>query len=280
MLEVTRPTTFSELVRISGLSHGTDVWLNNAQSLIESDTASLNEVICTRDDIMTYLIHTGMEKKRAFKIMENVRKGKGLNTEQVEVMESCEVPEWYIASCQKIKYMFPKAHAVAYVTMAFRIAYYKVNYPLQFYASFFGIRAEDFDAGTILAGYEAIRQKIKEIDKMGYSAPAKDKKLVTILELALEMNARGFEFYPVDIYKSDAQKFTVADKGLVLPFSALPNVGISAAQGIAAARQEAKFVSVEDLQTRTGLNKTAMEILRQNGCFEGIPESTQISLFG
>ncbi|MEN6462784.1 MAG: PolC-type DNA polymerase III [Syntrophomonas sp.] len=280
MLEVTRPTTFSELVRISGLSHGTDVWLNNAQTLIENDTASLNEVICTRDDIMTYLIHTGMEKKKAFKIMENVRKGKGLNTEQVGVMESCQVPDWYIDSCQKIKYMFPKAHAVAYVTMAFRIAYFKVNYPLQFYASFFGIRAEDFDAETILKGYEAIRQRIKDIDKMGYSAPAKDKKLVTILELAMEMNARGFVFYPVDIYKSDAQKFNVVDKGLVLPFSALPNVGISAAQGIVAARQEANFVSIEDFQNRTGLNKTAMEILRQNGCFAGIPESTQISLFG
>lgn len=280
MLEVTRPTTFAELVRISGLSHGTDVWLNNAQTLIENDTASLNEVICTRDDIMTYLIHTGMEKKKAFKIMENVRKGKGLNTDQVAVMESCQVPDWYIDSCRKIKYMFPKAHAVAYVTMAFRIAYFKVNYPLQFYASFFGIRAEDFDAGTILAGYDAIRQRIKDIDKMGYSAPAKDKKLVTILELAMEMTARGFTFYPVDIYKSDAQKFTIVDKGLVLPFSALPNVGVSAAQGIVAARLEANFVSVEDFQTRTSLNKTAMEILRQHGCFEGIPESTQISLFG
>lgn len=280
MLEVTRPTTFSELVRISGLSHGTDVWLNNAQSLIESDTATLKEVICTRDDIMTYLINTGMDKKQSFKIMENVRKGKGLNREQISLMESCQVPDWYINSCQKIKYMFPKAHAVAYVTMAFRIAWFKVNYPLQFYASFFGIRAEDFDAGTILDGYEAVRRRIKDIDKMGHSASAKDKKLVIILELAMEMYARGFVFYPVDIYQSDAQKFIVAEKGLVLPFSALPNVGISAAQGIVQARQEAVFVSIEDFQIRTGLNKTAMDILRQNGCFGSLPESTQISLFG
>ncbi|MGI5920612.1 MAG: PolC-type DNA polymerase III [Syntrophomonadaceae bacterium] len=280
MLEVTRPTTFSELVRISGLSHGTDVWLNNAQTLIEAHTATLNEVICTRDDIMTFLIQTGMDKKQAFKIMENVRKGKGLNDDQIAVMKECQVPDWYIDSCQKIKYMFPKAHAVAYVTMAFRIAYFKINYPLQFYASFFGIRAEDFDAETILAGYDAIRQRIKDIDKMGNSASAKDKKLITILELAMEMSARGFTFYPVDIYTSDAQKFNVVDNGLVLPFCALPNVGVSAAQNIVAARQEAQFVSIEDFQSRTGLNKTAMETLRQNGCFQGIPESTQISLFG
>src|SRR5690606_19867173 len=151
MLEATRPTTLSELVRISGLSHGTDVWLNNAQDLIESQTATLREVICTRDDIMGYLISKGVEKKTAFKIMENVRKGKGLKPEEVAVMKEHDVPEWYIDSCQKIKYMFPKAHAVAYVTMAFRIAFYKVYYPLAFYASFFSVRAEDFEAQTVLA---------------------------------------------------------------------------------------------------------------------------------
>lgn len=280
MLEATRPTTFVELVRISGLSHGTDVWLNNAQTLIENGTATLNEVICTRDDIMIYLIEKGMEKRQAFKIMEKVRKGKGLNNEEVSLMEQNNVPSWYIESCQKIKYMFPKAHAVAYVTMAFRIAYFKVNYPREFYASFFSIRAEDFDADTILQGYDAVKKRIVDIDKMGYSASQKDKKLVPILELAAEMYARGFKFYPVDIYRSEAQKFLVYNEGLLLPFSALPNVGVSAAEGIVESRSEGEFISVEEFQQRTHLNKTAMEMLRLNNCFAGLPETTQISLFG
>ncbi len=279
MLEATRPTIFSELVRISGLSHGTDVWLNNAQTLIEDRVANLSEVICTRDDIMTYLINKGLEKKQAFKIMENVRKGKGLKEDEASVMLENQVPNWYVDSCQKIKYMFPKAHAVAYVTMAYRIAWFKVYYPLEFYASFFGIRAEDFDAETILGGYDRIRQKIKDIDKMGYSAPAKDKKLVSILELAMEMYARGFSFAPVDIYTSDAHKFKVQDKSLILPFSALPNIGAAAAQGILEARQEGPFVSVEEFQIRTHLNKSAMELLRREDCFKDLPEKSQMSLF-
>jgi DNA polymerase-3 subunit alpha (Gram-positive type) len=280
MLEVTHPTTFSELVRISGLSHGTDVWLNNAQDLIENGIASLSQVICTRDDIMTYLIHKDMDKQQAFKIMEKVRKGKGLSDEDESIMQKCNVPEWYINSCKKIKYMFPKAHAVAYVTMAFRIAYYKINYPLQFYASFFGIRAEDFDAETILAGYDAVRKRIKDIEKLGFSAPAKDRKMITVLELAMEMYARGFKFYPVDIYRSRASRFVVENDGLIIPFAALPNVGANAAQGIVEAREEGAFVSIEEFQARTGLNKTAMDMLRQYNCFQDLPESTQISLFG
>lgn len=280
MLEATRPTTFGELVRISGLSHGTDVWLNNAQDLIEEGISNLTQVICTRDDIMTYLINRGVEKKQAFNIMERVRKGKGLGENDIPIMENRQVPDWYIQSCQKIKYMFPRAHAVAYVTMAYRIAYYKVNYPLQFYASFFSIRAEDFDARTVLAGSESVRKRIKEIDKMGNTAPQKEKKLLIILELALEMYLRGFEFYPVDLYQSEADKFRVYGNGLLLPFSALPNVGDSAALGIVAARQDKPFVSVEEFQSRTRLNKTAMAILRDYECFEDLPETTQISLFG
>lgn len=280
MLEATRPTTFAELVRISGLSHGTDVWLNNAQALIEDEVAGLSEVICTRDDIMGYLIHRGVEKKAAFKIMENVRKGKGLKDDEVVLMQKHEIPEWYIGSCQKIKYMFPKAHAVAYVTMAFRIAYCKVNYPLAFYASFFSVRAEDFEAQTVLAGYDEVFKRLREIERMGMTAPPKDKKLVPVLEVALEMIARGFKFYPVDIYHSRADKFLVQDQGLLMPFSALPNVGLNAAQVIASVRDEKEFLSVEDFQQRTHTNKTAMEVLREHGCFNGIPESTQISLFG
>jgi DNA polymerase-3 subunit alpha (Gram-positive type) len=279
MLEATRPTSFGELVRISGLSHGTDVWLNNAQDLISQGISNLKQVICTRDDIMTYLISQGVEKKQAFNIMERVRKGRGLSKEDISLMEKQQVPDWYIQSCQKIKYMFPRAHAVAYVTMAYRIAYFKVNYPLAFYASFFSIRAEDFDARTILAGYDSVRKRIKEIEKMGYSAPPKEKKLITILELALEMYARGFSFYPVDIYESDAHKFKVVQNGLLLPFSALPNVGENAALGIVEARQDKAFVSVEEFQTRTHLNKTAMAVLKEYNCFADLPESTQISLF-
>lgn len=279
MLEATRPTSFSELVRISGLSHGTDVWLNNAQDLIQDGIATLSEVICTRDDIMVFLIYKGLEKKRAFKIMEQVRKGKGLNPEDEELMRKHGVPDWYIESCKKIKYMFPKAHAVAYVTMAFRIAYFKVYYPKEFYASFFSIRAEDFEADTILKGYDAVRRRIEEIDKMGNAASQKDKKLVPVLELAMEAYARGIKFYPVDIYESDASKFKVYKDGLILPFSALPNVGEAAAQGVLEARKEGKFISIEDFQSRTKLNKTAMEILKQHGCFKGLPESSQMTLF-
>ncbi len=280
MLEATRPTTFSELVRISGLSHGTNVWLNNAQTLIASQTASLSQVICTRDDIMIHLIQQGMDKKLAFKIMEKVRKGKKLNTEEVKLMQECNIPQWYIDSCNKIEYMFPKAHAVAYVMMAFRIAYFKVYYPLAFYASFFSIRAEDFDAETILRGYDSVRQRIREIDKMAYSASQKDKKLLPILELAMEMYARKFIFHPVDIYNSDASKFVIYENGLLLPFSALPNVGLAAAQGIVDSRTDKEFISVEDFQQRTHLNKTGMDILRKNNCFKDLPETTQISLFG
>lgn len=279
ILESTRPTTFSELVRICGLSHGTDVWLNNAQSLIDQEIAPLNQVICNRDDIMTYLIQKGLEKRQAFKIMEQVRKGKGLSSSEIESMEECSVPSWYIDSCQKIKYMFPKAHAVAYVINSFRIAYFKVYHPLAFYASFFTVRAEDFEAETMLKGHEAIRQRIKEIDKMGNEAPQKERKLLPILEVAAEMCARGFHFYPVDIYQSRAAKYLVKEKGLLLPFSALPNIGRSAAEGVEKAQKAGTFLSVEEFQARTHLNKTSMDVLRQYRCFEGLPESNQIQLF-
>lgn len=279
ILETTRPTTISELVRICGLSHGTDVWLNNAQTLIIGNIASLSEVICTRDDIMIYLIYKNMDKVQAFKIMEKVRKGKGLQPSEVSLMEQCRVPDWYIDSCQKISYMFPKAHAVAYVTMSFRIAWYKVYYPLAFYASFFSIHTEDFEAETILEGYDAVRLRIREIDRLGMNASQKEKKLVPVLEMALEMYARGFYFKPVDIYKSDAQKFAVADGGLILPFAALPNVGAAAAQAVINSRKEGPYISVENFQARTRLNKSAMDILRKGKCFAGLPEKTQISLF-
>ncbi len=281
MLEATRPSTFGELIRISGLSHGTDVWSNNAEKLIKNQVANLKEVICTRDDIMTYLIRQGMEKLQSFNIMEKIRKGKDkLNKQEVDAMLACQVPNWYIESCDKIKYMFPKAHAVAYVTMAFRIAYFKVYYPREFYASFFSIRADDFDAEAALQGYDAVKLRIKEIEKKGFEATPKEKNLLPILELAMEMLARGFVFYPIDLYKSDASKFIVQEKGLLLPFSALPNVGAAAAQGIVQAREQGEFISIQDFQQRSRLNKSGMDIMRKFDCFGDLPEESQISLFG
>ena len=209
MLLDTRPDTFDELVRISGLSHGTDVWLNNAQLLVRSKTASLKEVISTRDDIMLYLIHAGMDKQLAFKIMEKVRKGRGITEEEEAIMRDLDVPEWYIDSCKKIKYMFPKAHAAAYVTMSFRIAYCKVHYPEAFYATYFTTKAHDFDANLVLKGKEAVNSKLKELEDLGNDASAKEKNLITVLEVVQEMYARDFKFKNVDLYRSDSDKFIV-----------------------------------------------------------------------
>lgn len=279
MLEATRPRTFSELIRISGLSHGTDVWLNNAQELIKDGIATLKDVIATRDDIMTFLIHQGLEKKQAFKIMENVRKGKGLKKEEVEIMVGGSVPSWYIDSCRKIKYMFPKAHAVAYVMMAFRIAFFKVYHPREFYAGFFSVRAEDFDVDVILGGYDEVRRRIIEIERTNNSASPKDRKLLPVLEVALEMYARGFRFLPVDLYRSDSRRFLVCPEGLVLPFSALANVGDKAAESIVEARKKGEFASVEDLQRRAGISRTVVDILKKSGCLDSLPETSQLSLF-
>ena len=212
MLVETLPKTFEELVRISGLSHGTDVWNNNAQDLIKEGKATLAEAICTRDDIMTYLINMGLPAQNSFKIMECVRKGKGLTEEQETLMRENNVPEWYIESCKKIKYMFPKAHAVAYVTMAFRIAWFKVHKPLAYYATFFSIRADEFDSEVMIFGKSKVREKMADIKRLGNDATAKDKNMYSILESVLEMYERGFNFLPIDLYKSDATKFKVEDR--------------------------------------------------------------------
>ncbi|MGL5506729.1 MAG: PolC-type DNA polymerase III, partial [Paraclostridium sp.] len=217
MLLDTKPTTFAELVRISGLSHGTDVWLNNAQELVQKEIVGLKDVISTRDDIMNYLIFKGLKPKNAFTIMENVRKGKGLKPEHIEEMKENDVPEWYIWSCQQIKYMFPKAHAVAYVMMSFRLAYCKVHYPEAFYATYFTTKAEDFDADLIVKGLPAIKSKIHEIESLGNDATTKEKNMLTVLEVALEMYARGIKILPVDIYKSDSKKFQVIGEKTLLP---------------------------------------------------------------
>ncbi|MGE5371317.1 MAG: PolC-type DNA polymerase III [Solirubrobacterales bacterium] len=279
MLEATKPKRFSELVRISGLSHGTDVWTNNAADLIRNQVATLNEVIATRDDIMTYLIYQGLEKKLSFDIMERVRKGKKLTPEQESQMREQGITEWYINSCNRIQYMFPKAHAVAYVTMGFRIAYFKVHYPLAFYSGYFSIRAGDFDQAMV-AGYDEIVRRLQEIEDMGHQAPPKEKNLIPVLELGMEMVSRGFKFYPVDLEQSEADRFRILEDGLLLPFSALQGVGDSAAKNIVAAREEKAFLSVDDLQRRGKVNKAVIEMLRNAGCLGELPESAQLSLFG
>jgi len=279
MLEETKPTTFAELVQISGLSHGTDVWLNNAQELIRNNICKLSEVIGCRDDIMVYLIYKGLEPSRAFKIMESVRKGKGVSEEDQEEMRRNGVPEWYIESCQKIKYMFPKAHATAYVMMAVRIAYFKVHYPLEFYASYFTVRAEDFDIPLMVKGSSAIRQKIEEIEAKGLDAPPKEKSLLTVLEMALEMVERGFRFQNVDLYRSDATRFLIEGDSLLAPFNSLPGLGTNAAINIVKAREAGEFLSKEDLLNRARISKTILEYLEEQGALADLPETNQLSLF-
>lgn len=278
MLIDTKPTKFSELLRISGLSHGTDVWVNNAQDYIRSGEIVLSEAICTRDDIMIYLMHMGLEPKLSFTIMEKVRKGKGLAPDDENEMKAHNVPQWYIDSCNKIKYMFPKAHAVAYVMMAFRIAYCKVHYPIAYYCAYFTIRAEGaFDAHLMCRGMACVLDAMKEI-KQNPEATQKDKDLYTTLELCREMYARGFEFLAVDLYESDAKNFLPKDGKILPPLSGLPNVSIAQAQTICEERAKGEFHSVEDLHMRTKISKTALEALEQNGCFKGMPESSQMSL--
>ncbi|GAB6173792.1 PolC-type DNA polymerase III [Paradesulfitobacterium aromaticivorans] len=279
MLEDTKPKSFSDLVRISGLSHGTDVWLSNAQDLVRAGTATISEIIACRDDIMVYLIYKGLEPGRAFKIMEGVRKGKGLKPEDIEEMKAHDVPDWYVESCQKIKYMFPKAHAVAYVTMAFRIAWFKLHYAEAFYATFFTVRADEFDSDLITQGPEACRQKIEEIEGKGNEATAKEKNLVTILELAVEMFCRGINLRKVDLWESDPTRFLITPSGLLPPFASLQGLGDTAARSLAALRDEHGILSVEDLRTHPKLTKTVVEILEKHGCLQGLPDSNQISLF-
>ena len=280
MLLDTKPTTFAELVRISGLSHGTDVWLNNAQDLVVDKVVEFKDVISTRDDIMNYLLFKGLPPKMAFTIMENVRKGKGLKPEFIEEMNKHDVPQWYIDSCQKIKYMFPKAHAVAYVMMSFRLAYYKVHYPAAFYATYFTTKAQDFDADLIVKGLDSIKQKIQEIHELENDATAKDKTMLTVLEVALEMYARKIKIIPVDIYKSDATKFIVVDDTTILPpMIALQGVGENAAINIQNERENGEFISKEDLRKRTKISKTVVETLSNHGSLNNMSEKNQLSLF-
>ncbi|WP_156289097.1 PolC-type DNA polymerase III [Oceanobacillus salinisoli] len=279
MLEDTKPSTFSELLIISGLSHGTDVWLGNAQELIDQGICELSDVIGCRDDIMVYLMHKGLEPSLAFKIMEFVRKGKGLQDEWIVEMKKHDVPDWYIESCKKIKYMFPKAHAAAYVLMAIRIAYFKVHHPILFYATYFTVRADDFDLDTMAKGASAIKNRIDTIASKGNDASPKEKNLMTVLEVALEMCERGFSFKKVDLYKSSATDFIVEGNSLIPPFNAVDGLGTNAAINIVKAREEGEFLSKEDLRERSKISKTVLEYLDNHGCLEGMAEKNQLSLF-
>ncbi len=280
MLLDTKPKTFADLLRISGLSHGTDVWLGNAQNLIENGTITLKETISTRDSIMIYLINKGVEKKKSFKIMEKVRKGKGLTEEDIADMKASDVPDWYIESCQKIKYMFPKAHAAAYVMMAFRIAYFKINYPKAYYASYFSVRAcDDFDYSCMCKGIDVARDAIREIQAKGQEATAKDKNKQTVLEIVVEFYARGFQFCPIDLYRSDAKNFIPTEEGLLPPFSSLQGLGVTAAQSIVEGRKDGEFHTIEELKERTSLGRSLIDLLKENGILDGIPETNQLCLF-
>lgn len=280
MLLDTKPKTFADLIRISGLSHGTDVWLSNAQTLIEENTITLKDTISTRDGIMIYLINKGVEKQKAFKIMEQVRKGNGLTEEQEADMIACGVPDWYIWSCKKIKYMFPKAHAAAYVMMAFRIAYFKINYPVEYYATYFTIRAsDDFDYDTMCHGIQKARNTIKELKSKGNEMTKKDKDKITVLEIVVEFYARGLHFYTIDLYESDSTKFLVKDGSLLPPLNSLQGLGITAAESIVESRKAGTFDTLEQLKERTSVGKSLIELLKERDILKGIPESNQVSLF-
>ncbi len=284
MLVDTHPTTFDELIRLSGLSHGTDVWLGNAQSLIEEGIVTLKEAICCRDDIMVYLMKKGLPPDKAFKIMETVRKGKALKDPEKwegfkQIMKEYDIPDWYVKSCEKIKYMFPKAHAAAYVTNAFRIAWFKVHIPLAYYAAYFTIRAKAFDAEFMINGKAKVEAKMREITNLGNAATPKDKEMYDDLELVHEMYERGFEFLPVDLYKSHSTKFQIEDGKLRPPLNSIAGLGTVAAESIYQARLEEPFECIEDMQARSKIGKSITELLEKFGCLKGMTKSNQMSLF-
>ncbi len=285
MVEDTKPTTFAELIKISGLSHGTDVWLGNAQDLIKNNIVPFKDVIGCRDDIMVYLMYNGVEPIKAFKIMEFVRKGRASKDpatwlEHKKVMEDAKIPDWFIDSCSKIKYMFPKAHAAAYVISAFRIAWYKVHMPVYFYASWFTSKATDVDVDVMIKGYDAIKEKIIEIQNKGYDATNKEIGQLESLKVALEATARGIKFLPIDLYESNSTVWNVKDETSIYPpFSSIDGLGDTVAKKIVEERKKGGFISIEDLQTRSKLSLTLIDKMRLMNILKDLPESSQLSLF-
>ena len=285
LVEDTKPTTFAELVKISGLSHGTDVWLGNAQELIQNNIVPFKETIGCRDDIMVYLMYRGLAPIKAFKIMEFVRKGKASKDpetwkEHVKTMEEANIPKWFIDSCQKIKYMFPKAHAAAYVISAFRIAWYKVHMPVYFYASWFSSKATDVDVEVMIKGYDAIKNKIIEIQNKGYDATNKELGQLESLKVALEATARGIKFINIDLYKSEAKDWLVKNNNEIYPpFNSIDGLGEAVAQAIVDERTKKEFLSIEDAWKRSKISATLVEKMRLMGIFDGMDESSQLSLF-
>ncbi len=281
MLMDTKPKTFSDLVRISGLSHGTDVWLNNAQYYISTGDATISTAICTRDDIMIYLISKGLESEQSFTIMESVRKGKGLKPEWIEEMKKHDVPDWYIESCKKIKYMFPKAHAAAYVMMAYRIAYFKVFYPLAYYAAYFSIRAKAFDYAHMCMGRERLEYYIADFKKRKETGELSNKEedMLSDMHLVQEMYARGLEFAKIDLYKAAAHKFLIIDGKLMPAFSTIDGMGDKAAEMLVDAAANGRFLSKDDLRNRSKLSKTLIDTMTDLKIIDDLPQSDQISLF-
>ena len=280
MLLDTKPQSFSDLIRISGLSHGTDVWLGNAQTLIEEGKATISTAICTRDDIMIYLIDKGLESELSFTIMESVRKGKGLKPEWEEEMKAHDVPDWYIWSCKKIKYMFPKAHAAAYVMMAYRIAYYKIFYPLAYYAAYFSIRASAFSYELMCMGRDRLEYYMKDYEKRKDTLTQKEQATVKDMKIVQEMYARGFDFVPVDLYKAQAHRFQVYDDKHLMPaLDSIEGLGDKAADAVVLAARNGKFLSKDDFRDRTKVSKTIIDFMADLGGFGDLPESNQFSLF-
>ncbi len=275
-----KPKNFADLLQISGLTHGTDVWLGNAQDLIKEGICDISKVIGTRDGIMLDLIRYGLPNKQAFDIMEKVRKGKGLTPEHESAMREHDVPDWYIASCKKIKYMFPKAHAAAYVMSAIRLGWYKIYYPLEFYAAFFTVAPSGFDSQIVLRGKDFVLQTIKEIEAKGHDATQKEQDMVTGLQLAYECYARGLKFLPVDLYESDATAFLPQNGAIRVPLNSLPGLGDTAANKIAqTCFHKEKLFSIQELQEQTGISKAVLEILQNNGVLKGLNETNQITFF-
>jgi DNA polymerase-3 subunit alpha (Gram-positive type) len=274
-----KPQCFTDLVRISGLSHGTDVWLGNAQTLIEEGKATISTAICCRDDIMIYLIQKGVDPSLSFTIMESVRKGKGLKPEWEQTMLDNDVPDWYIWSCKKIKYMFPKAHAAAYVMMAWRIAYCKVNYPLAYYAAYFSIRASAFSYELMCQGQQHLENVMADYKRRSDTLSKKEQDAYKDMKIVQEMYARGFEFVPIDIFSAQSRSFQVVDGKLMPSLNSIDGLGEKAADAIVEAAKDGPFLSKDDFRQRTKASKTIVDLMSDLGLLGNLPESNQISLF-